>query len=228
MIEMTQYDAHAEAFAEAAPKFIPWRYVSSKAFDRAIDYSPEITILDHGSGSGILEGHFIEQGVPPENITGIEISTKQLELAKKRVPGPTYIEGDITTRMFEPQFDYVVSHMVYEHLDNTQLALAMINAYRALKPGGKLFYVVTHPWKMMQQGHRQEGWFSTSAPWGGEINNFFRGVNTFMDLTEGPGFKIKNVESLAITPEVAEEDQKAFDKYNNYQFIRLAITAVKP
>ena len=55
-------------------------------------------ILDLGCGIGIpFDKYLIEQGF---EVTGIDIASKHIKLAKKNVPRATYIEGDFTTLDF--------------------------------------------------------------------------------------------------------------------------------
>lgn len=219
------YDAQAQAFAEQAPSLPTWEYIGSRALDRHINYAANPRIYDQGSASGRLEQHFIERGVDPANLVGIEISPKQVDIAKQRIPGANFAQGDAREVAFNEEFDVVVSHMVYEFLDNDGLLQTLNNAYQSLQPGAKLVYVVTHPGKMeIGNGMTEEGWFETTVPWGDVAQNYYRPVEKFIQLTQQAGFSVETVEHLAMP----DEDHEAYEKYKDYGPIRLVVVGVKP
>lgn len=231
------YDAFAEEFAksDALPT---WRYVGKPAMEKifAPFWGRDVSYLDMGSASGrVIRGILIPNGVKPELITGVEISPDQVEIAKSTIPGANFIVGDITqVKHPEGTFDVVFSHMVFEHLDDAQLAAASAIAYEALKPGGTFGFVVTHPDKMTDlEGNlvTTYGHFKTSAPWGGELDNWRRSVDDTHLIVRNTGFEIAQSDELQF-PEVpadsSEEDRAAYEKYSRYPAIRLLIVARKP
>jgi SAM-dependent methyltransferase len=232
------YDAFASEFAksDALPT---WRYVGKPAMEKI--FSPffgreGITFLDMGSASGRVErGLLIPKGVKPEHITGVEISPDQVGIAKKVVPGANFIVGDITrVTLPEKTFDVAFSHMVFEHLDDTQLASACAIAFKALKPGGTFGFVVTHPDKMTDvEGNliTTYGHFQTSAPWGGVLDNWRRSVDDTLRLVREAGFEVQESEEIkfpTIPDESSEDDRAAYEKYSRYPAIRLLVIAKKP
>jgi len=55
----------------------------------------DIRFLDEGSASGRVVEHLIENGIPAENIDGIEISPKQVEIAIAKNLGANFKVGDL-------------------------------------------------------------------------------------------------------------------------------------
>ena len=234
------YDNFAEAFAksDALPT---WRFVGRPAMEKLLKphFGPDTTFLDFGSASGRVEkGLLIPNGVRPENITGIEISPEQVAIAQQAIPGARFMVGDITKPMVpDGSVDVVFSHMVFEHLDDDQLLAASKNAYAALKPGGTFAFVVTHPDKMTDLDGTvltTYGHFKTSAPWGGELDNWRRSIDATRAILEKAGFVIDSLEELPFPPmteTVPEADKAAYadayEKYRRYPAIRLAISARK-
>ena len=96
-------------------------------------------ILDAGCGAGEpVAKYLVEQGF---HVTGIDVSPKILEIAKKQVPGGTFLEGDMTHLTFPDQFfDGIVSLYAIWHITRQKHGLVFENFYRVLKPDGILFF----------------------------------------------------------------------------------------
>jgi SAM-dependent methyltransferase len=232
------YDAFADQFAksDALPT---WRYVGKPAMEsifKPFFGNGDATFLDMGSASARVErGLLIPNGVKPENITGVEISPDQVKIAQQVVPGANFLVGDITrVELPENAFNVAFSHMVFEHLDDAQLAAASAIAFKALKPGGTFGFVVTHPDKMTDVDGNlitTYGHFQTSAPWGGVLDNWRRSVDDTLKIVREAGFEIERSEEIKF-PEVpegsSEDDRNAYEKYSKYPFIRLLVVGKKP
>lgn len=229
------YDKHAKDFANKAPQLMTWVYGGSKAFEKTLGEffnRNDVKFLDLGCASGRVERFLSEHGVPVSNMTGVEISPEEVEIAKQQedLAGAHFQVGDITNvELPQSEFDVALSHMVFEHLDNEQLLAALTNAFNSLKPGGTLAFVVTHPGKMTaSDGVSEEGWFDTTAPWGGTVRNYFRSLDTFKKLVEDAGFEIEVFDGVEVAPEAELEDQEKYAKYKHYGPIRLSVKAKKP
>ncbi|MEK7604212.1 MAG: class I SAM-dependent methyltransferase [Patescibacteria group bacterium] len=237
------YDVFAKAFREA-DQLPTWQFVGKPAMEALLrDSAPDMQFLDLGSASARVEvGVLIPHDVAPGNITGVEISPEQVEMARMRVPGARFEVGDIADPNLlageEEQYDVVLSHMVFEHLDDAQLAWACANAYRLLKAGGTFAFVVTHPDKMTDlEGNlvTTYGSFITTAPWGGELHNWRRSIATTREIVEDVGFAVSGVSEIAfpteppagLDPEQEATFRAAAEKYRRYPAIRLALHATK-
>lgn len=237
-----EYDGFADEFSKS-DRLSTWRYVGKPAMERL--FGPYLKsgakVLDLGSASARVElGVVLPRGVRPEDITGVEISPDQVEIAKKRVPGGNFIVGDITkVELPKGEFDVVFSHMVFEHLDDEGLARACAIAYRALKSGGVFGFVVTHPNKMTDLNGNlitQDGAFETTAPWGGVVHNWRRSVERTVETVQSAGFEVDLTEDLkypetppeGLSPEDLAAFNEGFEKYRRYPAIRLALKARKP
>ncbi len=96
-------------------------------------------ILDAGCGAGVPVGKFlVDRGY---SVTGIDISTSMINLARQHVPGAEFLEGDMTQLTFPANsFDGVVSTYAIIHVPKEKHATIYQNFYRVLKPGGILFF----------------------------------------------------------------------------------------
>lgn len=236
------YDEFAQKFSEA-DKLPTWRYVGKPALGKLLkDFfnREDVNFLDMGSASGRVEEHLLlKNGVPARNITGVEISPDQVEIAKTRLPEVNFMVGNITNVVLPTEsFDVALSHMVFEHLNDEELLSASKIAFNALKSGGVFAFVVTHPDKMTNlDGSLVEGYgsFVTSAPWGGELLNWRRKVEDTSLILEKAGFTVDLVEEIKfpeptddIDSSELEEYMLSYNKYSAYPAIRLAIRASKP
>ena len=92
------YDRDALAFAEQSSQLITWRFIGSKALDKNLaDFygRKDIRVLDEGSASGRIVEHLIQNGIPAENIDGIEISPEQVKIAVEKKLGAHFRVGDL-------------------------------------------------------------------------------------------------------------------------------------
>jgi SAM-dependent methyltransferase len=96
-------------------------------------------LLDVGCGGGSHALAFAEQGW---QVTGVDISAGQLELARKR--GVEVVEADASSLPFEEAaFDSAVS--MFTHTDVEDFAAVVREIARVLRPGGRLVYLGVHP-----------------------------------------------------------------------------------
>lgn len=79
-------------------------------------------VIDIGCGEG-----FIINCLNRPDITGVDISKKALEIAKRKNPGCNFCTGSVYDLSFkESSFDLVIATEVLEHLENPEKALQEI------------------------------------------------------------------------------------------------------
>lgn len=116
---------------------LEWASRSSylEAVVRAGDLSPLDTVLDAGTGTGL-----IAESVAPHvsEVVGIDISPDMMKgLKDSAAVGCTYLIGDIRSLQFQQaQFSKVFSRMVFHGLMG-DVDLAANECFRVLKSGGK-------------------------------------------------------------------------------------------
>ncbi len=127
------YDAIAERYfewsdASPSPTRLAW-------LDRARYRIPlGSDVLDLGCGAGIPMTKALAAG---RQVTGVDLSTRQLELARRNVPEATFIRSDMT-RLDWPSatLDAVVAFYSLTHLPQAELPGLLTSIYRWLRPGG--------------------------------------------------------------------------------------------
>lgn len=102
-------------------------------------------ILEIGSGSGWFPMLCMSKGL---QCVGMDVSPHLIEAAKElgRRNGlvPDIILGNVedAASLGEQKYDVIVASSIFEHVENWRPALA--NVYRALRPGGALFFESTN------------------------------------------------------------------------------------
>jgi Methylase involved in ubiquinone/menaquinone biosynthesis len=120
-------------------------------------------VLDVGTGAGVLVGHFLEEGLSPENIVGCDLSAEMLRNAQDRYPKVTFWQGDIVDlagsvdRQLPERlqaFDAVFFNACFGNMWDQEETLS--GALKLLAPGGKI--VISHPLgnKFVDSLHRNE------------------------------------------------------------------------
>ncbi len=93
-------------------------------------------VLDAGCGSGVpvtmaLSNHF--------DVTGVDISETQLELARRSIPHANFVCRDMTELDFPAgSFDAICSFYAIIHIPREEHGPLLLNFQRMLKPGGLL------------------------------------------------------------------------------------------
>lgn len=97
---------------------------------------PAGSILDVACGTGGTTRHLLRY-YPPENVTGVNISAKQLESCRSLAPGCEFLEMSATNLLFtDNSFDNLICVEAAFHFVTRARFLA--EAHRVLKPGGRL------------------------------------------------------------------------------------------
>ncbi|TMI33134.1 class I SAM-dependent methyltransferase [Candidatus Bathyarchaeota archaeon] len=91
-------------------------------------------VLDAGCGSGIPVTRILARYF---DVIGVDISEKQIQLARKSVPKEKFIRGDFTNLDFpDESFDAICSYYAIFHVPRSEHKGILLNFYRMLKPKG--------------------------------------------------------------------------------------------
>ena len=136
-------------------------------------------ILDIGCGPGIpITKESVDRGF---DVTGIDISDKMIELAKKNIPKAAFEKISMTDISFNDKFDGIVSSYSMLLLDPENFRKASWKIMDALKGGGYFLLSLNEP---TPEGHKEEenfikimGQRMFSRPYTeGEIREYFSGM----------------------------------------------------
>ncbi len=118
-------EVHATGFATAADMAVP-------ALLAGIGAGPGRRVLDICCGHGNLSAAIAATGA---EVTGLDFSPAMLDLARRRAPGVTLVEGDCAALPFEDaSFDAATCGFAIMHVPDATRLLS--EARRVLRPGG--------------------------------------------------------------------------------------------
>ncbi len=132
-------------FNEAAQDWNEKFYTSKLAtflqnFISKIDLKPGQTILDVGTGTGILIPFLLEAIGPTGSITAIDYAEKMVQRSRSKygnIRNVTIELQDVEELTLPSEsFDIIICFGLFPHLENRVQALNQMN--RVLKPGGRL------------------------------------------------------------------------------------------
>ncbi|MBN1783896.1 MAG: class I SAM-dependent methyltransferase [Alphaproteobacteria bacterium] len=118
-------------------------YVTDPAIFSELKKLPKgSTVLDAGCGEGYISRFLVNEGY---SVTGIDLSEEFIQSAQKaRAKDEVYMVSDILKADFEPNhFDAIVLNHVMMELKNPEKAIERFGKW--LKPGGKLIFLIVHP-----------------------------------------------------------------------------------
>jgi len=91
-------------------------------------------VLDAGCGAGEPVTRILSQHC---DVTGLDISHVQLDIARSAIPNAAFVQGDLTALPFvDATFDALVSYFALIHVPLAQHATALRELRRVLRPGG--------------------------------------------------------------------------------------------
>ncbi|HEX8222142.1 MAG TPA: class I SAM-dependent methyltransferase [Chloroflexia bacterium] len=200
---MDQANARADRklLVEQGYDRMAWDYLATKPGDAAQVLSTLILmtgdlpdgakVLDLGCGAGVPSTQFLARRF---DTTGVDVSAKQLELARTYAPNATLIKSDMVALSFpEATFDLIVAFYSIIHVPREEQPGLVGNIYAWLKPGGR--FLAT--WPLVEWEGEEKDW----QGWGATMWwSHFGGADNLLML-RGAGFAIESVEE-----HVGEED----------------------
>jgi len=127
-----------EGYDKVAEKYLKKRLGSFVKMDLVVEFSSMIEldgrILDAGCGAGLPFTKYLSDYF---KVIGIDISEKQIELAKKNVPNTQFLVEDMTELDFPDNFfDGILAIRSIVHVPREEHYGIFRNFYRMLKPNG--------------------------------------------------------------------------------------------
>lgn len=111
---------------------------------------PGDAILDIGCGGGIKTAYLIDKGF---KVVGIDLSENMINIAKREVPGGTFIACDLAhVDTLGRQFDAIFAQAVLLHIPKKEIVDRLRSMVGQLKHGGHLYVSV----KQQRPGEPEE------------------------------------------------------------------------
>ena len=136
-------------------------------------------VLDLGCGAGVPIARRLAARF---EVTGIDISARQIELARHAVPAATFVHGDMAAQSFpEASFDAVVAFFSIFHLSREEHGALFGRIASWLRPGG---YLVASTGARSDPGTVEEDWLGAPMYWS------FYPSETSLELVRASGLEI--------------------------------------
>jgi SAM-dependent methyltransferase len=128
------YDAIAGPYADAAREGRGPATYFSNFLGRVLEFIPEDgLVLDIGCGAGLIAAEITTRA----RVVGVDISSAQLELARRNAPDASLVRADVGEVAFEPRsFDAVVAFWSLIHVPRELHGSLIARIHAWLKPGG--------------------------------------------------------------------------------------------
>jgi SAM-dependent methyltransferase len=129
------YDRIAEAYADFAGRSRddPRDRYTALMIDRL---APGAAVLELGCGGGVPTARLLAERYA---VTGVDLSARQIELARRQVPGATFVQVDMTALDLPPEsVDAVVAFYSLTHVPRREHRRLFASIVNWLRPGGLL------------------------------------------------------------------------------------------
>ena len=131
-----------QGFDRIAERYLEWaQNGETEACDRYTsvlldELPPGAEVLDLGCGSGVPTTQELARSF---KVTGVDVSARQIALARQRVPGAWFIQADMTQLDFPwASFDAVAAYYSVIHVPREEQQELLRNVATWLRPGGLL------------------------------------------------------------------------------------------
>ena len=157
---------------------------------RAVELIPAGSrVLELGCGAGLPMTAALADG---RDVTGVDLSATQIELARRNVPNATFLQADMTALDFEPAtFGAVVAFYSLTHVPREELAGLLARIHGWLRPGGRFIATLGAD---DEPGDVETDWLGVDM----YFSHF--GAKANRRLVEAAGFAIDSAE-IATEPE---------------------------
>ncbi len=131
-------------YNRVARDYLAWREEEPLLFrdelqDLADRLPPNAMVLDAGCGAGVPVALFLSGKF---RVTGVDISSEQVNLARQRVSNATFLQHDMISLHVPPNsFDAITCFYALIHVPRDQHARVLENFHRALKLNGFLLLI---------------------------------------------------------------------------------------
>jgi SAM-dependent methyltransferase len=101
----------------------------------------DLRVLDVGCGNGRSTRAYLDLGLRPEQLVGIDLRRGAIELARRLNPAIDFRECDVTAFPERDSFTWIQAATVHSSIEGHEARRELVEAMtRLLAPGGYLFY----------------------------------------------------------------------------------------
>jgi len=176
------YDRVAERSLASKDPEDPTTLAALKELARG--FSPGAAVLDLGCSAGVPVTRWLARRFA---VTGVDVSARQLELARRHIPRANLIKADMTGLSFEAEsFDAVVAFHSIIHMPRAMHPALLGEIRRWLRPGGAFFAT----WAL-GAWEGEEDW----EGWGAPMMWSHHDGETSLTLLRDAGFAVERAEA---------------------------------
>jgi SAM-dependent methyltransferase len=177
------YDRVAERYLASKDPEDPTTLAALEELSRG--FSPGAGVLDLGCGAGVPVTRWLARRFA---VTGVDVSARQLELARRHIPRANLIKADMTDLSFEAEsFDAVVAFHSIIHVPRAEHPALLGEIRRWLRPGGAFFAT----WALGAWEGEEEAW----EGWGAPMLWSHHDGETNLKLLRDAGFAVERAEA---------------------------------
>jgi SAM-dependent methyltransferase len=148
-------------------------------------FSPDAAVLDLGCGAGVPVTRWLARRFA---VTGVDVSARQLELARRHIPRANLFKADMPDLSFEAEsFDAVVAFHSIIHVPRAKHPALLGEIRRWLRPGGAFFAT----WALGAWEGEEEDW----EGWGAPMLWSHHDGETSLMLLRDAGFAVERAEA---------------------------------
>ncbi len=225
------YKAQAVKYSQFAEDSYSWKFIEKPLIDKIILGINKCStkILDAGCGSGRILKYLVDNGIPPNNLTGVDMNAEMVSIAMNHVSSVKIIQADLTKFAPKEHYDVIICTHVLHYLNNKDFKKTLSNFYKILHKKGKLFFVLTHPVRTTHNNlsdYFKNEWIIDHTPWGTTSPLFLRTVSKIVNDTIEAGFTITALEEPELPLNAKKADSINYEKYSSSPS-RIAVLATK-
>ena len=187
------YDFVAESYL--ATKYANDPATLAALEDLTRDLPPGAAVLDLGFGAGVPVTRWLARRFA---LTGVDVSARQLELARRHIPRANLFKADMPDLSFEAEsFDAVVAFHSIIHVPRAKHPALLGEIRRWLRPGGAFFAT----WALGAWEGEEEDW----EGWGAPMLWSHHDGETSLMLLRDAGFAVERAEARTTSGARGEE-----------------------
>jgi SAM-dependent methyltransferase len=147
--------------------------------------APGAPVLDLGCGAGVPVTRWLARRFA---VTGVDVSARQLDLARQHVPSAKFVRADMTEVSFEPEsFDAVVAFHSIIHVPRAEHPTLLGKIQRWLRPGG----IFSATWALGAWEGEDEDW----EGWGASMRWSHYDGETSLTLLRDADLEVESAET---------------------------------
>lgn len=170
------------------------------------------SVLDLGCGAGLPIASAL---APRYRVTGVDFSSRQIELARRHVPNATFIHADLSELRFPPAgFEAIAAFYVLFHLPRDAQLDLLGRIWAWLKPGG--YFLATASWRD-EAPYLENDFFGVTMYW----TNF--AFSEYERILQALGFQLESAGEVGH----GFEDPDSREEHHPLLFVRKPIRTVR-